>query len=178
MAVDFNTKGLVDVTVANHPSFVNAASFTELKGPILFNCAEEDDLFPVKLVEQVRAMLDNNDKAPKHEFKVYQGTAHSFSIRPNLADEPVKKGFEEVREARQMMHFELDKLILPLFFPSLRQLHELLIGSKHNCDSIRFDLIRQLSFLFTYDPSATFWFVSLPKPSIYCFYFRGRAASD
>ncbi|MCO5566182.1 hypothetical protein L7F22_019858 [Adiantum nelumboides] len=100
MAIDFNTKGLVDATVANHPSFVNAASFAELKGPILFNCAEEDDMFPVKLVEQVRAMLDNNDKAPKHDFKVFKGTAHSFCARPNLADEHVKKGFEEVSEKR------------------------------------------------------------------------------
>ncbi|PWN33020.1 alpha/beta-hydrolase [Meira miltonrushii] len=95
LAIDFNTKGLVDVTVVNHPSFVNASSFADLKGPILFNCAEEDDMFPVKTVEQVRAMLDNNDKAPKHDFKVFKGTAHSFCARPNLADEHVKKGFEE-----------------------------------------------------------------------------------
>jgi hypothetical protein len=38
--VDFNTKGLVDATVACHPSFTNVASYDNLKAPILFNLAE------------------------------------------------------------------------------------------------------------------------------------------
>lgn len=72
-AIDFNTKGLVDVTVANHPSFVNVKSFAELNGPIMINCSEHDDMFPPKTMEQVREMLSNSNKAPAHDFKVLVG---------------------------------------------------------------------------------------------------------
>lgn len=103
-----------------HPSFVNAKSFTDLKAPILLNCAEADDIFPIKLMEQVRAMLDNSDKAPEHDFKLFieyvpvllrssaslfnqpfpilypSSTVHGFCARPDLANQKAKDGFEDV----------------------------------------------------------------------------------
>jgi dienelactone hydrolase len=71
-AVDFNTKGLVDATVACHPSFTNLASYENLKAPILFNCAETDDIFPESLRKQVQEKLDSNSSAPAHDFKVFE----------------------------------------------------------------------------------------------------------
>jgi dienelactone hydrolase len=71
--VDFNTKGLVDATVACHPSFTNVASYDNLKAPILFNLAETDDLFPKATSEQVKKNLDSNSSAPAHDFKTFDG---------------------------------------------------------------------------------------------------------
>ncbi|UZJ56196.1 hypothetical protein CBS101457_005516 [Exobasidium rhododendri] len=94
-AVDFNTKGLVNATVACHPSFTNLASYKDLKGPILFNCAETDDIFPDALRKQVQQSLDDNASAPAHDFKVFENCVHGFCARPNFGDELSKKGFEE-----------------------------------------------------------------------------------
>lgn len=71
-AVDLNGKGLVDATVANHPSFTSASSYDNLKAPILFNCAETDDMFPDSVREAVQMKLDSDSNAPAHDFKVFE----------------------------------------------------------------------------------------------------------
>lgn len=71
-AVEFNAKGLVNATVACHPSFTNVASYNDLKGPILFNCAETDDIFTDDIRKQVQANLDGNSNAPAHDIKVFE----------------------------------------------------------------------------------------------------------
>lgn len=63
---------MVDATVACHPSFTNLASYSNLKGPILFNCAETDDIFPDNVREQVQKKLDSDANAPAHDFKVFE----------------------------------------------------------------------------------------------------------
>lgn len=96
--MSFNGQGLVDATVACHPSFTKAASYDNLKAPIMFNCAEIDDIFPDTMREQVQKNLDGNSKAPAHDFKVFPNTVHGFCARPNFGDELSKKGFEEATQ--------------------------------------------------------------------------------
>ncbi|PWN52015.1 alpha/beta-hydrolase [Violaceomyces palustris] len=95
----FNARGLVDVSVACHPSFINLSDIKSLKGPVLFNCAEQDDVFPTSLRESGAKALGDRHDAPPHEFKVYENTVHGFAARPNLAEPLVKKAFEEALEA-------------------------------------------------------------------------------
>lgn len=72
-AVDFNTKGLTDASVGCHPSFVKPDSFVGLKAPLMLNCSEEDELFPVKLLEEARIKVAADGNASEHDFKVFPG---------------------------------------------------------------------------------------------------------
>lgn len=68
-----NAKGLVDVTVVCHPSLTTLSSYNSLKGPILFNFAETDDVFTDDLREKVITKLDNDSEAPPvHNFEVFE----------------------------------------------------------------------------------------------------------
>jgi dienelactone hydrolase len=71
-AVEFNAKGLVNATVACHPSFTSVGSYKELKAPILFNCAQTDDIFTESTRKQVEQILDTNKDAPAHDIKVFE----------------------------------------------------------------------------------------------------------
>lgn len=71
-AIDSNNTGLIDVSVVCHPSFVTEDSFKKVKGPIMFNCAETDDMFNDKMREKVKADLQANPKSPPHDFKVFE----------------------------------------------------------------------------------------------------------
>lgn len=71
-AIDYNPTGLVDVSVICHPSFTTVDSFKGLRGPILFNCAETDDMFTDEIREKVKANLDADTSSPPHDFKVFE----------------------------------------------------------------------------------------------------------
>jgi dienelactone hydrolase len=71
-ATDANDSGLISVSVICHPSFANVYSYKKVKGPILFNCAETDDMFTDEIREKVKAQMDADSKAPPHDFKVFE----------------------------------------------------------------------------------------------------------
>jgi dienelactone hydrolase len=88
----FNTTGDVQASVFCHPSMLKVADMETWRAPVSFALAEEDHSFSPKLHSQAEAALKG--KPFESEFVVYQGTAHGFACRPNLAIEEVKKGFE------------------------------------------------------------------------------------
>ena len=91
-----NGKGLIDVSVANHPSFISAVShllklyhttrrnysthassplqgdITALRNPTLFNCAQEDPIFPISFAQKQEKELKARTGAPTTEFKYYK----------------------------------------------------------------------------------------------------------
>lgn len=69
-----------------------------MKIPIAFGCAEEDDMFPAKLVNQFEAILTekkNKNGGPDFEFKEYTGVCHGFAARPAEHNPVHKERFNE-----------------------------------------------------------------------------------
>ncbi|CCF52745.1 hypothetical protein NDA10_000982 [Ustilago hordei] len=95
LVIALNATDHINVSVANHPSFITKGDIAALKNPVLFNCAEEDPVFSADYAKQVEK--EWNEKGAKQAFKFnhYPNTVHGFAARPNLADRQVKEAFEK-----------------------------------------------------------------------------------
>lgn len=67
----FNQEETFDVSVVCHPSMLNQKDIETLKKPILFCCAEQDDMFGERFREQSQKILEEK-KDFISEFKVYE----------------------------------------------------------------------------------------------------------
>lgn len=94
LVIALNATSHINVSVANHPSMVTKADIEGIKNPILFNCAEEDQLFSAEYAKQVEKEWKEKGDKPVHKFVFYENTVHGFAARPNLGDEKVKRAFE------------------------------------------------------------------------------------
>lgn len=95
LAICLNATDHINVSVANHPSFISKADIAAIKNPILFNCAEEDQIFPLKFAKEVEAQWKEEGGKPVYKFEYYPNTVHGFAARPNLGDAQVKEAFEK-----------------------------------------------------------------------------------
>lgn len=94
----YNTRGLIDVSVACHPSMVNIKQdVAGLKGPTFFACTEYDPIFPESMRKQAEeALTKRGAEAPPFEIKTWENTVHGSFTRPKLDDPLIKQAFEEV----------------------------------------------------------------------------------
>lgn len=94
LVLALNATSHINVSVANHPSMIQKSHIEKLRNPTLFNCAEEDQIFPTSFANQCEKDLDARIDAPVHIFKHYPNTVHGFAARPNFGDKQVKEAFE------------------------------------------------------------------------------------
>ncbi|KAJ1033087.1 hypothetical protein NDA16_000365 [Ustilago loliicola] len=95
LVIALNATDHINVSVANHPSFITKGNIAALKNPVLFNCAEEDPVFNAQYARQVKEEWKGKEGKPEHKFNHYPNTVHGFAARPNLADKQVKEAFEK-----------------------------------------------------------------------------------
>ncbi|SAM81857.1 related to AIM2-cytoplasmic protein involved in mitochondrial function or organization [Ustilago bromivora] len=79
LVIALNATDHINVSVANHPSFITKGDIAALKNPVLFNCAEEDPVFSADYAKQVEK--EWNEKGAKQAFKFnhYPNTVHGFA---------------------------------------------------------------------------------------------------
>jgi carboxymethylenebutenolidase len=70
----------VKAAVVAHPSFLDKDEAGQIKRPILFQCAQNDDIFKPELREHFQKELAKTGLA---KFIDYPGTAHGFAVRPD-----------------------------------------------------------------------------------------------
>ena len=70
----------ITAAIAAHPSFLVEEEAVQIKRPILFICAETDDVFDPDLRQHFEKTLAPTGLA---QFKDYPGTVHGFVIRPD-----------------------------------------------------------------------------------------------
>ncbi|GAB5585151.1 hypothetical protein Unana1_00051 [Umbelopsis nana] len=89
-------EGLVDCSVASHPSLVAVPSDIEpIIKPVLFVCAEVDEQFGDEKRETSKEVLAKKDTGS--EFKLYPGTSHGFTVRASQQDAPAAKAAIEAK---------------------------------------------------------------------------------
>ena len=70
----------ITAAIAAHPSFLVKEEAAQIKRPILFICAETDDVFDPDLRQHFERTLAPTELG---QFKDYPGTIHGFVIRPD-----------------------------------------------------------------------------------------------
>ncbi|SYW81035.1 related to AIM2 - cytoplasmic protein involved in mitochondrial function or organization [Ustilago bromivora] len=85
LVIALNATDHINVSVANHPSFITKGDIAALKNPVLFNCAEEDPVFSADYAKQVEK--EWNEKGAKQAFK--------FNHYPNTVKEAFEKALQE-----------------------------------------------------------------------------------
>lgn len=88
---------LVNTIVIAHPSGLKPAQIRAIKVPTSWLLAEDDMGFKSKDVKSAQSMFREREGRPDHvdyEFKIWNGTAHGFAVRPNLEVPEVKAGYE------------------------------------------------------------------------------------
>ncbi|KAG6815851.1 hypothetical protein H0H87_010767, partial [Tephrocybe sp. NHM501043] len=97
-AVRLGSTGLVQSVVICHPGPFSEAQAKAIKVPASWVCAEDDLFFNHAYRLQIEALFverEGTDASIEYEFKDYEGTAHGFAARPNLALPKVKEAHEK-----------------------------------------------------------------------------------
>ncbi|KAH9080606.1 dienelactone hydrolase endo-1-3,1,4-beta-D-glucanase [Lactarius deliciosus] len=97
MAVRLGSTDLVNTIVIAHPAASKPAQVRAIKVPASWLLAEEDFSFKDKDVKTAQSIFKEKEEKPDHvdyEFKIWNGTAHGFAVRPNLQVPEVKAGYE------------------------------------------------------------------------------------
>jgi len=92
---------LANSLVICHPGSINIQQIAAIKVPAAWACAEDDMSFVPALRKEAEAVFrgrEGKEDYVENEFKDYQGTAHGFACRPNLALPEVKEGYEQAFE--------------------------------------------------------------------------------
>ena len=84
--------------VAAHPSFLVKEEAQQIKRPILFLCAEHDNLFLPELRQEFEKELKSNGLGT---FIDYPGTTHGFVIRPDGSEQANQQRDKAVQDAIQ-----------------------------------------------------------------------------
>ncbi|KAI1807494.1 alpha/beta-hydrolase [Daldinia bambusicola] len=83
----------VDVGFAAHPSMLEDAEISALKGPASIAAADGDDMTPAERRSQIEALLLGTGFP--YSLALYGGTKHGFGVRANVSDPKQKFGKEE-----------------------------------------------------------------------------------
>ncbi|KAI1483639.1 alpha/beta-hydrolase [Daldinia eschscholtzii] len=83
----------VDVGFAAHPSLLEDAEISALKGPASIAAADADDMTPPARRSQIEALL--LETGFPYSLALYGGTQHGFGVRANVSDPKQKFGKEE-----------------------------------------------------------------------------------
>jgi len=97
MAGRLGATDAVNTIVIAHPANISAKQIRAIKVPTSWLLAEEDMSFKDKAVKTAEAIFKEREGKPDHvdyEFRVWEGTAHGFAVRPNLSVPQVKAGYE------------------------------------------------------------------------------------
>ncbi|KAH9179171.1 dienelactone hydrolase endo-1-3,1,4-beta-D-glucanase [Lactarius sanguifluus] len=97
MAVRLGSTDSVNTIVIAHPATLKPAQVRAIKVPASWLLAEEDFSFKDKDVKTAQSIFKEQEEKPDHvdyEFKIWNGTAHGFAVRPNLQVPEVKAGYE------------------------------------------------------------------------------------
>ncbi|OBA25804.1 alpha/beta-hydrolase [Hanseniaspora valbyensis NRRL Y-1626] len=86
--------GFADVGAIAHPSGVTIEEVAAISKPILFSCAENDDLFPMEnLVATIEKLKENK---ATYQLDFFSGVSHGFAARGDPSDKNVKYAKEKV----------------------------------------------------------------------------------
>jgi dienelactone hydrolase len=88
----------IKASVVGHPSFLVKEEAKQIQRPILFLCAENDNLFPPDLRKEFENELKSNGLG---RFIDYPGTVHGFVVRPDGSEEVFKQRDKAVQDAIQ-----------------------------------------------------------------------------
>jgi dienelactone hydrolase len=86
----------IKAVVVAHPSFLVKEEAENIKRPILFICAQNDDLFTPELREHYERTLA---KTGRGTFIDYPGTTHGFTIRPDGSEQVNQQRNKAVQDA-------------------------------------------------------------------------------
>ncbi|KAL1919893.1 uncharacterized protein VTP21DRAFT_1825 [Calcarisporiella thermophila] len=95
-AFHFNIAGKLDAIVVAHPSFVTKEDIKAVPGPVLYLCAEVDELF----TDELRAFAEEEMKRRQvpSRFVLYPGTVHGFTLRYEPDDQEAAKKAQDAHE--------------------------------------------------------------------------------
>lgn len=88
----------VQAAVVAHPSFLAKEEAAQIKRPILFLCAENDNLFTPELRQAFEKELTENGLGT---FLDYPGTNHGFLVRPDGSEQATQQRDKAVQDAIQ-----------------------------------------------------------------------------
>jgi dienelactone hydrolase len=88
----------VKAAVAAHPSFLVKEEAKQIKRPILFLCAENDQSFVPDLRKEFEKELTSNGLGT---FIEYPGTVHGFVVRPDGSEQVIQQRDKAVQDAIQ-----------------------------------------------------------------------------
>jgi len=97
MAGRLGSTDSVNTIVIAHPGGLKPAQIRAIKVPTSWLLAEEDMSFKDKDIKTAESIFKEREGKPEHvdyEFKIWNGTAHGFAVRPNLEIPEVKAGYE------------------------------------------------------------------------------------
>lgn len=97
MAARLGSTDLVNTIVIAHPASLTSAQIQAIKVPASWLLAQEDLSFKDKDVKAAQSIFKEQEEKPDnvdYEFKIWDGTAHGFAVRPNLQVPEVKAGYE------------------------------------------------------------------------------------
>ncbi|KAL1919897.1 uncharacterized protein VTP21DRAFT_1829 [Calcarisporiella thermophila] len=93
-----NIAGKLDAIAVAHPSLLTENNLKAVPGPVLYLCAEVDEMF----TEDLRAFAEEEMKTRKvpSRFVLYPGTVHGFTLRYDSDDqEAVKQALDAQEQA-------------------------------------------------------------------------------
>ncbi len=88
----------IKAAVVAHPSFLVKEEAKQIKRPILFLCAETDQLFTSDLKQEFEKELKSNGLGT---FIDYPGTVHGFVVRPDESQQSQQQRDKAVQDAIQ-----------------------------------------------------------------------------
>jgi dienelactone hydrolase len=88
----------VKAAVAAHPSFLVKEEAKQIKRPILFLCAQNDQAFIPSLRQEFEKELTSNGLGT---FIEYPGTVHGFVVRPDNSEQVIQQRDKAVQDAIQ-----------------------------------------------------------------------------
>jgi len=91
----------VNTIVVAHPAKLTPEQMRAIKVPTSWALAQEDHSFKDKDVKTAQDIFKEKEEKSDHvdyEFRIWEGTAHGFAVRPNLKVPEVKAGYEGALE--------------------------------------------------------------------------------
>ncbi len=89
---------MVKAGIVAHPSFMVKEDAAKINKPILFICAEKDELFAPDIRKHFEETLAPTNLAT---FIDYPGTVHGFAVRPDDSEQSQKMRNKAVQDAIQ-----------------------------------------------------------------------------
>lgn len=97
VAARLGSTSFVNTIVIAHPGHLKQSQIEAIKVPTSWCLAEDDMGFKDKQAKAAQSYFREQEGRPdkvEYEFKIWNGTAHGFAVRPNLDIPEVKAGYE------------------------------------------------------------------------------------